>query len=54
MEKRRTWSSFCLATGVGMAVTLLMLLGGEHLLQQAFKDLESGSIVGRAVIRIKS
>ena len=41
MEKRRTWSSFGLATGVGMALTLVMLLGGEHLLQQAFRDLDT-------------
>lgn len=41
MEKRRTWTSFGLATGVGMALTLVMLLGGEHLLQQAYKDLDT-------------
>jgi lipoprotein-releasing system permease protein len=41
LEKRRTWSSFGLATGMGMALTLVMLLGGEHLLQQAFKDMDT-------------
>jgi len=41
LEKRRTWTSFGLATGVGMALTLVMLLGGEHLLQQAYKDLDT-------------
>ncbi len=41
MEKRRTWLSFGLASGVGMALTLLLLLGGEYLLQQAFRDLST-------------
>ncbi len=41
MEKRRTWSSFGLATGIGMTLTLVLLLGGEHLLQQVFKDTDT-------------
>jgi len=41
LEKRRTWSSFGLAAGVGMSLTLVMLLGGEHLLRQAFKDMDT-------------
>jgi lipoprotein-releasing system permease protein len=41
LEKRRTWSSFGLATGIGMTLTLVLLLGGEHLLQQVFKDTDT-------------
>jgi lipoprotein-releasing system permease protein len=41
LEKRRTWLSFGLATGVGTALTLLLLLGGEHLLEQAFREMDT-------------
>jgi lipoprotein-releasing system permease protein len=41
LEKRRTWSSFGLATGVGMSLTLVLLLGGEHLLQEAFRGMDT-------------
>ncbi|MBW1870548.1 MAG: ABC transporter permease [Deltaproteobacteria bacterium] len=43
MEKRRTWTSFGLTTLCGMAVTLGLLLAGEHLLRVGWQDVRSTS-----------
>ena len=43
MEKRRTWTSFGLTTFCGMAVTLGLLLAGEHLLRVGWQDVQTTS-----------
>jgi lipoprotein-releasing system permease protein len=42
LEKRRSWQSFGLATGVGLALTLGLALGVEQLAQWLWPDLDPG------------
>ncbi|MBN2495633.1 MAG: ABC transporter permease [Deltaproteobacteria bacterium] len=40
MERRRDIQSFCLAAGIGMGLTLALLLGGEQLIEKLWPDLD--------------